>query len=321
MNNADKRDEYDLNEENGAISLWSPNLDIGAIKSSIVAIKGNFVIPEMPKLITSLSHFMNDPFPNAREITNLIEDNNVVTGDILGTVNTIAFQASMRTPVEVRTIRQCLNLFGIEKLYQMTVASAMKGVNYNDPVVDKIVNTSAILAKSCSIIARFIPNLSVQTAYFYGLFLHSGMVILAMQKNKSYASIFEKSIKSPNEAISLEIAAFSGARHDYLGVAVARKWGIGMHPKNTDLHREDTAILLAIQEHHHPHFYAIKDELIRNLIAIANLAQSYMCKLLYLDSFSDIDESITNQSIALLGLDDDELFEIEQMIASSLFNT
>lgn len=318
--NTIKEDEVSNQIDHKSVELWSPNLDITAIKSSIMAIKGNFLIPEMPKLITSLSQLINTPFPNARQITNLIEDNSVVTGDILGTVNSPAFQASMRSAVEVRSIRQCLNLFGLERLYQMTVASAMKGVNYDDTIAEKVVNTSAILAKSCGIIARFIPNVSVQTAYFYGLFLHSGMVILAMQKNKGYAAIFEKSIQSPNEAINLEITAFSGARHDYLGVAVARKWGIGMHPKNIDLHKEDTAILLAIQEHHHPHFYAINDELIRNLIAIANLAQHYMCSLVYHSHFSDVDETIKNQSIALLGLDDNELFEIERMISESLFN-
>jgi HD-like signal output (HDOD) protein len=300
---------------------WMPTLNISGIKSSVYGIKGNFVIPQMPKLILELDAMLNQKFPNIRAISNLIEENSVITGDILGLVNSATFQNQLGTPTEIRSIRQCLSLFGTERVYQMAVASAMKGISYDNPVIDKIISYSALIAKASAIISKHVPTVSVQASYLFGLFVHSGMIVLALQPNVNYSDMFELSVSASECAIEREEKAYGGSRHDYLGVAVARKWGLGMHPNNENLHREDTALLLAIQEHHNPNFYAIQNDFIRDLIAIGNLAQIFACRTINNVALTESQLTIKKQSIALLALDDKELKSIETNIQQSLFQS
>ncbi len=74
-----------------------------------------FKVPDMPDVIVLLEKEASSRYPNARKFAEIIESNNVITGEILAIVKSPTFLRHLSASVDIKTIGHVINLVGIQK--------------------------------------------------------------------------------------------------------------------------------------------------------------------------------------------------------------
>lgn len=287
-------------------------LDLSAIENARSRLGGNLTIPVLPESLTRLSQAVQQPNPNLQHIVQLIEQDPLLSGDILHTLRQPAFQSQLKRPIDIVSIHQCVNLIGFERLYQLALANGMKQLAGTDQIIKHLVGYAAKTAYACAEIAGYLPPqqhpLTQERAYLFGLYLHGGMFALAGSFGNAYALIIKQSLTHPQTAYEKESLAF--AAHDQLGVLVAKQWGLN------ERYVADRIFLTAIAYHHHAHYECINAEEIRLLIATGLLAQSLVNELVYQAYQSQELLDQAEKASRVIGLSDEALSNMRKNLSS-----
>lgn len=287
-------------------------LDESALSAALTRIGGQLLLPDMPKEIIALEHEIGKAHPNLSHIAQLIDSNPAISGEILGTVSSPAFQRQLARPVVVHSLTQCIALIGLTRTYELAMAAAIRQMASDEGLVHDILAHAAKTAYACAEIAGYLPphdpHISQEHAYLFGLFLHGGMLPLAARYPNQYAKVFEQSLTLPDSAHTLEQE--KAASHALLGVLTAQRWGLNAaDPAEHDL-------LLAIAWHHHPQAACIQQTRVRLLIGTGLLAQALVSEI-GMGVFQS--QELREQRLManrLLGLPDETLANIRLNLAS-----
>ena len=287
-------------------------LKIELYESLLDRLGGRLAIPVLPETLTHLTQIVQQPHPNLQKIVQVIEKDPLLSCDILRTLRQPAFQSQLKRPINIVNIHQCVNLIGLERLYQLALANGLKQLAGTDELVKHLVSYSAQTAYACAEIAGYLPPqehpLTQEKAYLFGLYLHGGMFALAGSFAATYAPCLKQSLSHPQTAHSSESLQF--IPHDQLGVLVARQWGLN------ERYVADRVMLTAIAYHHHPRYECIQSAEIRLMIASGLLAQSLVNELIYKSYQSQELLEQTQKACRVIGLSDDALSNIRKNLSS-----
>ena len=287
-------------------------LDVNAAQHQLTRLGGTLTLPNLPESLSLLTQAVQQVHPNVQQIVNIIEQDPLLSGDILHTLRQPAFQSQLKRPIDIVSIHQCVNLIGFERLYQLALANGMKQLAGTDQLIKHLVGYAAKTAYACAEIAGYLPPqehpLTQERAYLFGLYLHGGMFALAGSLGAAYAPIIKQSLSLPSTAYRQEALAF--ATHDQLGVLVARQWGLN------EAYVADRVFLTAIAYHHLPNYESITSSEIRLMIATGLLAQSMVNELVYQAYQSQELLDQAKKASLVIGLSDEALSNIRKNLSS-----
>ncbi len=287
-------------------------LTIPTYEAQLVRLGGKLTIPALPESLTLLTQSVRQANPNLQQIVHIIEQDPLLSGDILHTLRQPAFQSQLKRPIDIVSIHQCVNLIGFERLYQLALANGMKQLAGADQLVKHLVGYAAKTAYACAEIAGYLPPqehpLTQERAYLFGLYLHGGMFALAGSFGAAYASTLKQSLSLPQTAYHYESQHF--VAHDQLGVLVARQWGLN------ERYVADRLFLTAIAYHHHAHYECIQSSEVRLMIATGLLAQSMVNELVYQAYQSQELLDQAEKASRVIGLSDEALSNIRKNLSS-----
>ena len=225
-----------------------------------------FKVPDMPDVVILLEKEANSRYPNARKFAEIIESNNVITGEILSIVKSPTFLRHMSATVEIKTIHHVISLIGIQKTYRLAVAAAIRSIPAQSTLFRSIIDHSFDVALACAEIAGYVQGIDINDAYLFGLFRDAGAIGVANSLQQQYDRYWYHLLSFPGTGTVLEEQELK-IRHDYLGVVAARQWGFGSGEGEGDM-------LIAIQEHHnYQQLSQFANERVRLLVAIGLLAE------------------------------------------------
>jgi HD-like signal output (HDOD) protein len=265
-------------------------------------------IPEMPTVVVELKKALSKKYVNFNTVVQIIERNAIVAGDVIGTLNSPVFQQSISKPFLVKTVNQALQMVGTECIFDIVVTSALKTIPNRNKAVQEVINHSTLVAMACAEISGYVPIIEISDAYLFGLFMHSGMIMMANKHPELFEETFNLYKTIPQAAIEKQLLSI-GVEHNYLGVLVARKWGIS---------ESNQEILFAIQEQENKQCYCIENDLIRVYIGIgllANIIVNEVCENVYISSDFNNRYELAKK---ILNLTEDGYKNIRKVLSESL---
>lgn len=275
--------------------------------------KGKFVIPDMPDIVIDLEREIHSRYPNIKNIIEIISSNTVIAGEILNTVKTPVYLRHVNGAIEIKNIAHVINLIGMKRTYELALAAAIKSFPQKSTLFRSIIDFSADVAIACAEIAGYVHGVEIEDAYLFGLFKEGGAIGLAATLDHQYEKHWESLMTFPETGIQLEYQALN-ARHDYLGVAVARHWGFGKS-------EGDVEILYAIQEHHnHEQVASFANERARLLVAIGLLADALVSEIVAERYMATEALTVKEKAVDVLMLPDDIVSLIRKNISSALIS-
>jgi HD-like signal output (HDOD) protein len=309
--NRHQSNKLQLAHANHSASMISIPLRKEAIMQSLkhVGGAGAFKVPDMPDVIILLEREASSRYPNARKFAEIIESNNVITGEILSIVKSPTFLRHITATVEVKTIHHVINLIGIQKTYRLAIAAAIRSIPAQSTLFRSIIDYSFDVAVACAEIAGYVQGIDISDAYLFGLFRDAGAIGVANSLQQKYDRYWYHLLSFPATGVQREESELK-VRHDYLGVVAARQWGFGSGAGEGDM-------LIAIQEHHNcqqvGHF---SNERVRLLVAIGLLAE-VMVGEINAESYQATEvEVVRNTALAVLCLSD----EVKSLIRMNLLS-
>lgn len=302
------KDADDLKKSlNGCHSFIKPAIDIAKISSYSKIVSVN-QMPEIPAVVGELKEALSKKHVNFNTVVHIIERNAVVAGDVIGTLNSPIFQKSISKPIHVKTVNQALQMVGIERIFDIVVTSSLKTIPAKNKVVQEVINHSTLVAMACAEISGYLPIIEMSDAYLYGLFMHAGMIMMSNQHPEAFEETFNLYKTMPQVAMEKQLVSM-GVEHNYLGVLVARKWGIS---------ENNQEILFAIQEQENKSSACIENDLIRTYIGIgllANVIVNEVCENVYISNDFNDRYDIAKR---ILNLKEDAYKNIRKVLADTL---
>jgi len=231
------------------------------LRAGLKAIQG-VKIPDLPKEIMELDAALSSKFPNNQAITDIIESNTKLSGEVLRIVNSPVMK--LKTPV--KSIRESVDVLGYVNLRNLVISAAIKNL-FNTHEVEGIIEHSKDVAFCCAELSEYIADISRDEAYLLGLFHNGGSLLLATKDSDNYDKMFSRLNTHPISGVQKEIDAY-GASHADIGILLGQKWKLPVEMLN------------AIMLHHIPENNVGKDK-IRGMIAMLKVANVVVNEVSY----------------------------------------
>ncbi|WP_373019666.1 HDOD domain-containing protein [Thiomicrorhabdus sp.] len=231
------------------------------LKNAVEAIRG-VKIPELPDEVLLLEKEIKSKFANISTVAEIIEKNTTLSGELMRIVNS----PIMKLKEPCKSIRDAVNVMGLDNIYHLVVSAALKNVFGQKGLFKDIMDHSVDVAFCMSDIAEWIDGVSRDEAYMLGLFHNSGAMMLASKNEQRYAQIFSNSMSLPLSIIAKEEQEF-GTNHAMVGVLIAKKWHLPMEMIN------------AIMLHHNESCERIQNDKVRAMVAMIKIANSIVSEV------------------------------------------
>jgi len=231
------------------------------LKQAMVAING-VSIPELPDEILLLEKEIKSKFANIATVAEIIEKNTTLSGELLKVVNSPIIK--LREPC--LSIRDAVGVLGLDNIYHLVVASALKNLFGEAGLMKDIMDQSVDVAFCMADIAEWVDDVSRDEAYMLGLFHNSGALLLASKNEKKYTPLYTNSMSRPVSILALEERRL-GSNHAMVGVLMAKKWKLPIEMIN------------AIMLHHTADCSRIKNDKVRAMVAMLKVANSIVAEI------------------------------------------
>lgn len=231
------------------------------LKRAMVAIQG-VQIPELPEEILELEREITSKFANISNVADIIEKNTTLSGELLKVVK----MPAMNVPQPCNSIRDAVASLGLDKVYNLVVATALKNVFGQKGLIKDIMDHSVDIAFCMADIAEWVDGVSRDEAYMFGLFHNGGALLLASKNEKRYATLFSNSMSRPVSILAAEERVFF-SNHAMIGVLLAKRWKLPLD------------MIQAIMLHHTPECSKIKNDKVRALVAMVKVANSIVAEI------------------------------------------
>ncbi|KUJ72646.1 HDOD domain-containing protein [Thiomicrospira sp. WB1] len=230
------------------------------LKNAMNAIKG-VKIPNLPKEVLELDEQLSSRFPNNQTITEIIQSNTKLSGEVLRIVNSPV----IKTSHPIKTIREAVDVLGYTNLKNLVLASALQNL-FNTAEVNEIIEHSKDVAFCCAELSELVQGVSRDEAYLVGLFHNAGSLLLA-SKDPEYVKLFARFNTHPISTLNQEMAQY-GANHTFIGVLIGQKWRLSIE------------VLNAIMTHHMP-CEQIKNDEVRAMVAMIKVSNVVVNEVSY----------------------------------------
>jgi len=231
------------------------------LKRAMVAIHG-VKIPELPDEILELDREINSKFANISSVADIIEKNTTLSGELLKVVNSPIMK--LRAPCT--SIREAVSSLGLDNLYNLVVASALKNLFGDKGLIKDVMDHSVDVAFCMADIAEWVDDVTRDEAYMFGLFHNCGALLLASKDEKKYAPLFSNSMSKPVAILATEERLYN-SNHAMIGVLMAKKWKLPID------------MIQAIMFHHTPECSKIKNDKVRAMVAMVKVANSIIAEI------------------------------------------
>lgn len=233
------------------------------LRNATLAIQGH-KIPEIPEEILRLDKELQSKFPNVLSITNIIEQNATLSGEVIRLINSPVMKLKLKEPV--KSIRDAVNVLGLDNIYHLVVASAVQKLFSDKGLHKEIMEHSVDVAFCMAELAEYVHGITRDEAYMLGLFHNIGALMLATIDQESYRPIFLNSFSLPLSILQKENEKFN-TDHTFIGILVTKKWHL------------PTAMINAIMLHHNHRCERIQNDEVRAMVAMLKVANAIVSEL------------------------------------------
>lgn len=272
-----------------------------SLKRAVVSIQG-VKIPEMPEEVMLLQKELNSKFANSAAVAGIIEKNATISGEVIRMANSPA----SKLPQPVTSIRQAVDVLGMNRLYNLVVSAALNNCFSGKKLLKDILDNSVDVAFCMTDLADWVDDVSRDEAYMLGLFHNVGALLLASKDERKYEAFYMRSMSMPNRVLSEENVAY-GSNHAMAGVLVAKKWIL------------PNEMIQAIMLHHNSACENISNPKIRAMVAMLKIANILVAEISMGAFLSDEARNYMNDGIQELLIPDEVVSEIRTALLSYSF--
>jgi len=231
------------------------------LRRAFESIKG-IRIPELPGEIIELEHELSRKLCNSFTVAQIIERNATLSGEVIRLANS----PMMRLREPAGTIRDAINVIGLDNIYNLVVSAAYQRIFGSDRLYKDILTHSVDVGFVMAYLSEWVQGVSRDEAYMVGLFHNIGSLMYANKNPEVYSKLFINSMSFPVRIIEKE-EEIMGANHCMVGILVAKKWSLPMDVLNT------------IMLHHTPKVSVIQDDRVRALVAMIKVANAVVAEV------------------------------------------
>lgn len=215
-----------------------------------------FQVPPLPaELIQLQSIFQTTEFPDMSEVAQIIGRNTVLTGELIKVANQPQFLR--KGSDSVQTIKGAIDSLGMTRLKNLVFGLGFKA-QIPELAFDELMEHTLDVANVAASLSHWVEGVSVDEAYMSGIFHNAGAIIMEM-KFGDYRTTFFNTLTNCYSGLSKEIKQYQ-VSHGVYGLLVAKTWR---------LHSRYAQVMLM---HHQRDISVIKDDHVRALVAIIQLA-------------------------------------------------
>jgi HD-like signal output (HDOD) protein len=251
-----------------------------------------------------LEEELKSRFANVNTVASIIEKNTVMAGEVLKAINS----PIMKIPEPVKSINEAVTLLGLENIYNLVVASALKTLFAGNDLYKDIMDFSVDVAFCMADISEWVSDMTRDEAYMLGLFHNVGALVLVTKDPNGYGALYANSLSMPESVIQKEEEKY-GADHQMIGVLVAKKWGLPVDFMN------------AIMLHHTHNCSSIKDDRIRAMVAMIKLSNAIVSEISLGAYVSGEMRHFEEDAIQELMIPEDAVKEIRSALMSYSFKS
>ena len=259
-------------------------------------------IPEMPEEVMLLQRELSSKFANSGAVAGIIEKNATISGEVMRMANS----PSSKLPQPVTSIRQAVDVLGMNRLYNLVVAAALNNCFSGKKLLKDILDNSVDVAFCMTDLADWVDGVSRDEAYMLGLFHNVGALLLASKDEKKYEAFYLRSMSMPNTVLSEENSAY-GSNHTMTGVLVAKKWLL------------PNEMIQAIMLHHNNACEKISNPKIRAMVAMLKIANVLVSEISMNAFLSEETRNYMNDGVQELLIPDEVISEIRTALLSYSF--
>ncbi|MBT4837094.1 MAG: HDOD domain-containing protein [Methylococcales bacterium] len=273
------------------------------LRNAYKSIKG-VKIPSVPEVVVAIHDEVNKNDADINIIKNLIEQDPVIAGIVLKTVNSPLFGLT----ANIESIQQAVMIMGTKNIANMVIGSALEKLfKGRDKALQSIWEENNAIAFCASAIASSIVGVSKDEGYLVGLFHNCGALLLA-KKYDDYKEVIEYGKLNPVDVLAEENKRY-GSNHAVIGFILSHHWKLPQF------------ISLAIYHHHVNSCRQINSSKIRGLIATIKVSSSIVDKVLFRENtFSEDIREYDNNALAELALEDDDITDLADELNEFIFS-
>jgi len=253
-------------------------------------------VPALPASIIELQKlFEKTELPEPAQVKRLVSANPYVAGELVGLANMPNLSSNNRLQTKVKDVDAAIFRLGNRYIKNYVMAIVVKQFMETQKVAGLSYHSQAI-AILCSLIAKHNKRIRSDEAYLLGLLHDVGAFALA-ELDDMYGQVFISSLNKYYTLEEREIQKF-GTTHAAMGYVLSQGWSMPNYISQT--------ILL----HHSSQFSDIKNEKLKSLVAMVELAHALQIK-----SFDAVHETRDNskvyeESVRTLDLSQEDINQI-----------
>jgi HD-like signal output (HDOD) protein len=267
------------------------------LRGAIKAIQG-VKIPDLPKEIMELDSALSSKFPNNQQITEIIESNTKLSGEVIRIVNSPVMK--LKTPV--KSIREAVDVLGYNNLKNLVLSAALQNL-FNTREVQEIIEHSKDTAFCCAELSEYVHGVSRDEAYLLGLFHNGGCLLLATKDPENYLKVFSLINTNPVSGVKKEVERY-GSAHTDIGILIGQKWKLPVEMLNV--------IML-----HHMSHSNIGQEKVRGMMAMVKIANVIVNEVSFGAYMTEEARQYLAEAQEELMLSDDAINELRRVLIGS----
>ena len=267
------------------------------LRAALKAIQG-VKVPDLPKEIMELDQALSSRFPNNQHITEIIESNTKLSGEVLRIVNSPAMKA--KSPID--SIRKAVDTLGSNNLKNLVLSACLQNLSKTPPVVD-IIEHSKDVAFCCAELSDTIQDVTRDEAYLAGLFHNGGCLMLATKDPENYLKVFSKLNTNAMQGVEREQELY-GSNHGYVGILLGQKWKLPV-------------LLLNIIMKHHAPLNSLKDDKLRSMVAMLTLANFIVNEISYGSYITEATKNDFDEAQAELMISTEQINTVRKSLLAS----
>ncbi|NCN43598.1 MAG: hypothetical protein CO158_02830 [Piscirickettsiaceae bacterium CG_4_9_14_3_um_filter_43_564] len=260
-----------------------------------------FEVPPLPaELLKLQAIFQTTEFPELSEVAEIIGQNTVLTGELIRVANQSQFLR--KGSDSVQTIKGAIDSLGMTKLKNLVFGLGFKA-QIPELAFTELMEHTLDVANVAAALSHWVEGIQADEAYLAGVFHNAGAIIMEM-KFGEYRSTFFNTLTNCYSGLSKEIEKYQ-VSHGVYGLLVAKKW------------RLDSRYAQVMLMHHQRNLAVIKDDHVRALVAIIQLANVLVSEVSF-DSYigQEVREMSATTREELL-IDGDVIDEIRTALLSN----
>jgi HD-like signal output (HDOD) protein len=199
---------------------------------------------------------------NSYDVAAIIDKDTTLSGEVLTLINSPV----TKIQVEVRSIREAVEILGLDNIRNLLISAVLKRLFGNDTLYQDIMEHSVDVAFCMADLSEWVQGVERDEAYMLGLFHNGGALMLATKDPQGYLKLFSQSHSLPLDVIAKEQAKY-GTDHATVGVLLGKRWHLPLD------------MLSAILLHHVPECASIQNPKVRAYVALIKVANAIVSEI------------------------------------------